>query len=118
MRCILDSGSQAETITEEAAIQLQLPQYKNKMRLTGIGGSLDVDREIFARISSQRENMYMDIELSIVRKIVDHQPIYTIPWSDLDIPADIPLADPNFNLSSQVDILLGARVFYQILKTN
>lgn len=118
MRCILDSGSQAETITEEAAQQLQVPTRKSKMRLLGIGGSLIVDRKIAARICSQHREVFMDIELAVVRKIVDHQPIYTIPLSELDIPENIPLADPDFNLCSQIDILLGARVFYQILGTN
>lgn len=107
-----------ETITEEAANLLQLPQLKSNVHLIGIGGTLTVDRKIITRIGSMHTNVLMDIELVIVPRILENQPNQQISRNDLDIPEEMPLADPEFYVSKPVEILLGARVFYQMLGPN
>ncbi|XP_055623147.1 uncharacterized protein LOC129766597 [Toxorhynchites rutilus septentrionalis] len=118
MRCILDSGSQVETITEEAAKRLQLPERRSDVQLIGIGGTTTTSKKIITRIASIHANVFIDIEMVIVPKIVGDQPNTTISEREIDIPEELPLADPEFFRTQPVDILLGARVFYTMLGPN
>lgn len=121
MRCILDSGSLIETITEEAANRLQLPQFKSNIQLLGTGGSITTSKKIIARIGSTHTNILMDVEMVIVPKILESQPNKYINRSKLEFPEEFlefPLADPEFHKMRPLDILLGSRVFYQMLGPN
>ncbi|XP_025264886.1 uncharacterized protein LOC112638071 [Camponotus floridanus] len=42
-------------------------------------------------------------------------PAYTLKQKDFEIPRNIKLADPKFNVSADVDILIGAEIFWSIL---
>ncbi|XP_055622571.1 uncharacterized protein LOC129766130 [Toxorhynchites rutilus septentrionalis] len=91
MRCLLDSGSQIEAISERASSLLKVPCTQERMK---IQLRLGVDSNPHA---------------------LCEQPSETIDSSQLATPKGIRLADPNFHVKGPVDILLGARVFYQVL---
>ena len=118
IRCILDSGSQLEIITTEAAERLKLPQYKSNVTVAGVGGSIPLTRKIIDRIGSLYTGTYMDIELMIIPHLLDDLPTQQITREEIDIPAEIPLADPDFYTSRPTEVLLGSRVFYQIIGSN
>ncbi|XP_076283502.1 uncharacterized protein LOC143210496 [Lasioglossum baleicum] len=51
----------------------------------------------------------------IIPHITNSLPTHTIARSELAIPKNIQLADPNFNVSSEIDGLIGADLFLQLL---
>lgn len=53
------------------------------------------------------------ISCLVVPHITDNMPSRKLGVSKLDIPKHLRLADPNYALLGQIDVLLGADVFYQ-----
>lgn len=40
---------------------------------------------------------------------------FTISYERLNIPKNLPLADPWFNTSSEIDMLIGVEIFYNLM---
>ncbi|GBN73535.1 hypothetical protein AVEN_119865-1 [Araneus ventricosus] len=57
-----------------------------------------------------------DINLLIVPKITDFVPSKVLNIAQLNIPKRSELADPNFDKLGKIDMLLGAELFYKIIK--
>ncbi|CAH1977156.1 unnamed protein product [Acanthoscelides obtectus] len=57
----------------------------------------------------------MDINCLVIPRITDKLPIVSFDSSSLNIPRDTELADPQFNISDEVDILLGSEVFWSVM---
>lgn len=51
----------------------------------------------------------------VIEKITDTLPQHVIDPALLDIPDDLQLADPNFYESSDIDLLIGAGMFFDLL---
>ena len=69
------------------------------MTVARIGGSIPLTRKILARIGSLYTGTYMDIELMIIPHLLGDLPAQQISREEIDIPAEIPLADPEFYTS-------------------
>jgi hypothetical protein len=52
----------------------------------------------------------------VLPKIRNDLPLESFDPSNLNIPENLTLADPSFYLSSRVDMLIGAVVFYDLLR--
>lgn len=51
----------------------------------------------------------------IIEKITENIPVISRDIVDFKIPNNITLADPTFNISKTVDILIGAGTFWEIM---
>ncbi|XP_055633517.1 uncharacterized protein LOC129773882 [Toxorhynchites rutilus septentrionalis] len=107
--------SQVETITEKAARSLGIPQHSVNVTIKGVSGQAHVKRGIKTVIASHASNYNESLELIIVPKILDDQPSTAIDEKGIRIPEQLHLADPQFYRSNEIDILLGARIFFKIL---
>ncbi|GFW46706.1 integrase catalytic domain-containing protein [Trichonephila clavipes] len=56
-----------------------------------------------------------NVQFSLLTKITDAIPVSKLNISDLNNPASIELADFNFHMPGQVDILIGSELFFEIL---
>ncbi|GFW09800.1 uncharacterized protein TNCV_868621 [Trichonephila clavipes] len=56
-----------------------------------------------------------ELNLLVVRRITDLTPSQIINVS-LDMPNEIKLADYKFNIPGKIDVLLGAEIFYELLR--
>lgn len=54
----------------------------------------------------------------VVPRITQMLPTTQVDYKTLDIPQNITLADPSFHTPSQVDMLLGADLFWSVLSSN
>ncbi|KYN12076.1 hypothetical protein ALC57_15767, partial [Trachymyrmex cornetzi] len=54
-------------------------------------------------------------ECIISDKVTENLPVVSFKRSALKLPRNIPLADPNFNVSSEIDMLIGAELFWELL---
>ncbi|XP_055603734.1 uncharacterized protein LOC129751962 [Uranotaenia lowii] len=115
VRCLLDSGSQVESITEAAAQTLGLPYARSDVQLVGIGGRVNASRKITTVISSRCGSFAMEVSLVLVPHLLDDQPSIRLEAKDVSIPSNIELADPTFYKRRGIEIILGARVLFQIL---
>ncbi|GFY02350.1 DUF1758 domain-containing protein [Trichonephila clavipes] len=116
VRALLDVGSQSHFITKDCADRLQLKNEKinllvsclNESTMTKNGG---VTTSIFnGDLSFKKE-----LNLLVVRRITDLTLSQIINVS-LDMPNEIKLADYKFNIPGKIDVLLGAEIFYELLR--
>lgn len=86
------------------------------MSINGIAeGIFEANEMITVKIGS-RLNAYMDtVECVILPKITQRLPHEWFSAAEFKLPSNIKLADPNFNIPDDIDMLLGAQVFWQLL---
>lgn len=116
-RALLDSGSQSNFITANLAKRLGLKTQKINLPVTGIN---QFSTTITCQISATMQSLYYDtykkkLPFLVINKIADTIPNNCIDISNINIPNEIILADPEFNRPSQIDILLGVSIFWDLL---
>ncbi|CAK1594261.1 unnamed protein product [Parnassius mnemosyne] len=118
VRALLDQGSQACFITEAAAQLLQLKKSPIRATITGLGEdkALTAKYVVTINLKSRIDSNYkIQVKAYVLKNITSYLPeqkIESIDWIGLQ---ELCLADPKFNVSNKIDMLLGANVFSQIL---
>ncbi|GFQ86354.1 integrase catalytic domain-containing protein [Trichonephila clavata] len=116
-RVILDSASQINLISSEFATLLKLKREKNYAPVSGINESVQtVKSRVYGTISNKNESFNAELEFLVIPKITDLTPSVALNISGIQLPQDIQLADAEFFKPGKVDMLLGAKVFFKILK--
>ncbi|XP_036346425.1 uncharacterized protein LOC118755709 [Rhagoletis pomonella] len=116
-RALLDSGSQLHFVTTRLANQLQLVKAKSSATVSGIGDAnfstegYSVDLVLKSRTSDFSTN----ITAVVVQTITDDQPGCSVSTNEWNVPSNIQLADPGFNLPQRIDLLIGAALFFDLL---
>lgn len=120
VRFLLDSGSMSNLITYECIKKLGFSYSKLNLNIVGIGGTEQPLRgkTSFPIISRLNQNVRFPIEALIVENITSPLPDVQLDRNCLTSFANIPLADPNFHIPNQIDGILGAGIFSQIIGTN
>jgi hypothetical protein len=117
IRAIVDSGSEVNTITEDAVFKLHLRVNKTTTTIVGFGTtSTNAVGTVQIRIASRHDpNFVLVISAYVVKNITSNLPSGNIAQLPCGHIARNALADPHFNLSKPVDLLLGCTVYAQIL---
>ncbi|XP_043063530.1 uncharacterized protein LOC122319801 [Drosophila ficusphila] len=114
-RALLDSCSQVNFITEAFAHKLRFPRDKHSVQIRSIGDSnTHIKHRTSTTIKSRLSLFELSLDLCITPNIA-YQPDTQIDISNWNLPPNTPLADEQFHLSRNVDMLLGAEAFYDIL---
>lgn len=119
VRVLLDSASQANFITEKCANRLGLPRSYKTLSVHGLGQmGCSVTAGITCSIRPRdQSSQVLALEVAVLPKICFDMPSVTLNvannWKHI---SNLNLADPNFNVPSSIDMLLGADVFSMILK--
>ncbi|XP_018396273.1 PREDICTED: uncharacterized protein LOC108774620 [Cyphomyrmex costatus] len=103
-RALLDSGSQASFISRQLAATLGLPLRPLNVTISGVNST-----------SSNATMATKDEDCIVTERITEKLPLTTSRRGDYNIPRNLKLADPHFNVSSKVDILIGAEIFWELL---
>jgi len=111
-RAILDSASQVSFITSRLVNQLNLNHRRSQTSISGIGQSSMISDKTVHILVQSRDASYRAV---VTRSVTDFQPHFNINATSWRIPQNISLADPNFNQSQRIDILLGAGMFFEII---
>ena len=120
LRALLDPGSQESFITAAAADSLALDKKPNHTRVTGIAGASAgrinslVELSFTAHIPSDQE---FRVHALVLPKLTSKLPCTPIRTSSVpELPLNMPLADPTFDIPGPIDLLLGADLFAAIVK--
>ncbi|XP_043603950.1 uncharacterized protein LOC122576999 [Bombus pyrosoma] len=109
-RVLLDSGSQAHLLTNEACKRLGLLTKRVNIQLCGVD-------QMRSQIHQSRICDYQtDVIFLVIDEISQAVPSNDIERSSLELPEHIPLADPTFHRSSNIDGLIGAQLFWNLLR--
>ncbi|GFT75133.1 integrase catalytic domain-containing protein [Nephila pilipes] len=108
-RAILDSGSMCCCITSNFADLLGLKKLKVNIPISGISGcAVNIKKKINTLIANEDRSFSAGLDFLIVPKITDLLPVTKLDISNLEIPANIKLADPFFFEPGKIDLLIGA----------
>lgn len=116
-RALLDSGSQINLISESFAAKLMLPKFKSKTKIQGIGSScISIYSATKFTLKSTINNFQTSLAAKVIPTITSYQPPRFVQnvhnWK---IPANIKLADPDFYKTRDIDILIGAEIYHELL---
>lgn len=108
-RGLLDSGSQATFITESLAQRLSLRRYHAKKLISGLGStSAGYSRGyVVLQVFSKSHNKVLSVQALVLRTLTTVLPPSFIDITSWDYIKSLTLADPMFNQSNSIDILIG-----------
>lgn len=116
MRALLDQGSQTTLITENAAQLLGLPRQSLNASITGVGISAKRSKgKIQLHCLSIHDDYSFTTDALVMPKLVNSLPQITFESKKYPHLQHIKLADPEYNISKRVDILLDAKIYSEIL---
>ncbi|XP_058456613.1 uncharacterized protein LOC131434010 [Malaya genurostris] len=117
-RTLIDSCSQNNFVTERFAAQLALQNHYANYQVSGLnGGTTKIRKVVRTRIKSRVTNYSTELELLITPKITSDMPETSIDVTNWNLPTHIAFADPNFNKRGRIDMLLGAEIFWDLIKS-
>ncbi|XP_065365565.1 uncharacterized protein LOC135958596 [Calliphora vicina] len=108
IRALIDPGSQRTFLTERIRSRLQLPFKKSHFEIVGIGGQKQAaSKECELVLYAKRYNLKIPIKAIVLPKVTKHLPSCTFEAPKSPELKELDLADPTFNKSSQIDLILG-----------
>lgn len=118
-RALLDSCSQFCFMTTNFSQKLKLRGFPEYLAVQGIGGSKSVSRRRvsacilprFGELSSYNEVM----SFYVLPELTATLPVQRVSIGQWKPPPNIVLADPQFCEPGQIDIIIGAEYFYDLL---
>ena len=115
-RVLLDSGSQANFITDDFCKRLGLKVMPANSTIAGIGKATNTIRgTVQVQIASRCNSFRASIACLIMPSITTDMPNMPIRTQGLNIPPHVQLADPQFYQCRKVDMLIGAGLFWKLL---
>jgi len=117
-RAVLDSGSQINLISNRLATKLNIPRQKGTMPVSGIGSSsVNISSWMWGKVHSCQSTYSKQIEMFVIKAITHQLPVEQIDVSTWSLPDYVynQLADPKYYQPSEVDMLLGAELFFELL---
>ncbi|XP_011685499.1 PREDICTED: uncharacterized protein LOC105448555 [Wasmannia auropunctata] len=115
-RALLDSDSQSNFITSKLSDCLKLSKQQTTITVTGISETpLKINQQVTATIRSCHNAFQTTLPFLTINRITERLPLNKIDVQEVQIPEGITLADPTFHTPAEVDVLLGASVFWDLL---
>ncbi|XP_076394279.1 uncharacterized protein LOC143265522 [Megachile rotundata] len=115
-RVLLDSGSQSHFISEKLANKLQLNRDKINVRVSGISKlAKNIEYQAHTHIVSRFNGFTKSISCLVLPTITENIPNRPVDLSLLEIPSNKFLADPQFNVPREVDMIIGGDLFWDLM---
>ncbi|KAH9640414.1 hypothetical protein HF086_018080 [Spodoptera exigua] len=116
VRALLDSGSTSCFMTEHLCKRLNLDACQVNGSVYGINNvSSRVGKMCHIKMTSLDNSYSSKFYCFVLPSLTGVVPCREVDISDLNIPGDICLADPTFYKPSEVDILIGADLFWDLV---
>ncbi|XP_055622806.1 uncharacterized protein LOC129766309 [Toxorhynchites rutilus septentrionalis] len=113
-RALIDSGSQSNFISKKLARRLCLQSDRVRVPIAGIGETtVTVTQSVISTIHSKNNEFSSKLEFLVLPNPTAELPTSNVDISMWKIPSNFPLADPAFNVSSPIDLLLGIEQFHE-----
>ncbi|XP_059047425.1 uncharacterized protein LOC131842876 [Achroia grisella] len=116
LTALLDQGSQISLITENAAQRLGLPRRHFDGTISGVGTlSNKCKGKINLQCKSIHDDYTFNTDVLIMPKMINHLPNNSFDTAHYKHINNLPLADPEFNISKPIDVLLDAKIYSEII---
>ncbi|XP_043466286.1 uncharacterized protein LOC122501086 [Leptopilina heterotoma] len=115
-RVVLDSGSQSNFITEKFAEILNLDRREINIPVEGLNQlETKIKQSVSTQVKSMQTEFAAKLEFLVIPRICNSLPLEYINRNQIEIQKNIKLADPEFHIPKEVDALLGAEIFYDLI---
>ncbi|XP_045452660.1 uncharacterized protein LOC123661764 [Melitaea cinxia] len=119
VRALLDSGSQSSFITKSLQQKLSINSNPISINVIGIGHSDNQIKEsCVIQLKSIYNNYKTKLNCLVLSRLTGNLPKAPINIQQLNIPSHLRLADPDFNQPAPIDILIGADLFWRLMKND
>ncbi|XP_037824297.1 uncharacterized protein LOC119612553 [Lucilia sericata] len=117
VRALIDSGSKRSFLTSRISKRLNLITENANFEICGLGGTVVANANKVSSITlyNQRHEFKLTTKVIIVSNLTNFMPSCSIEISELSDVRDLCLADPNFLVSAQIDMLLGSDIIPHII---
>ncbi|KAI5643914.1 putative peptidase (DUF1758) domain-containing protein [Phthorimaea operculella] len=116
VKAVLDSCSQASLVSKKVVEVLGLTPKRDRTEIVGISSSkTDCEYSIPLEIHGLKSPFKREINFHVVDKVICDMPQREIEPSEIIIPAGVQLADDDFRVPSEINMLIAADVFFQML---
>ncbi|XP_062714350.1 uncharacterized protein LOC134291082 [Aedes albopictus] len=117
VRALLDSGSQVNLLSQSVVKKLNLPKCSANVPVVGVAGFRShIRHEVAVRLASNYNDFTANIDCLVTPKITGTIPSMNVNVDSWRIPTGLELADETFNRSRELEMLIGAEHFFNILK--
>ena len=119
-RALLDSGSQLSLVAQNCANRLRLPARHSHVHVSGVART---DRHTLHQVSSVtlkscvEPNFLCTLETFIVPQVTGPIPANSFERGNWPHVTILTMADPDYNLSTTIDLLLGADCLPVVLRS-
>ncbi|KAF2903092.1 hypothetical protein ILUMI_03094 [Ignelater luminosus] len=115
-KVLLDSGSQSHFVTYNLVKRLGLRLASVNIPVSGINHiKTNIIQMVNIDISSRHANFKRNLIILVVSSITEYIPFTHLNASGFNVPSGLPLADPNFYLSSAIDIPIDCDLVFELL---
>lgn len=116
VRALLDSGSQASFITHSLMKRLSLNSITQSTNIIGIGNKNNIiNKYVNIVIHSPVQDMQFHVKCNVVDAITTRLPQQYFDLNRYSLPKGIYLSDDKFNVPTDISLLLGADLYFNIL---
>ncbi|XP_059047190.1 uncharacterized protein LOC131842634 [Achroia grisella] len=118
IRVLLDCGSQSSFISKSLKEKLSLnSNHIDTIRVIGIGNNCtnNIIETCTTQLKSLNSSYQLNLSCLVLDKITSEIPKAPINIQNINLPENLPLADPVFHKPACIDVLLGADVFWEII---
>lgn len=117
-RALLDNASQPNLMTERFRRLLNIRKTPENTEIAGVGGDIAAvsNFSAVATVASRFNNFRVPLEFIVMEKVTNDLPSCTVDISDWIIPENKRLADPSFATRGPIDIVIGAQIFFELLR--
>ncbi|XP_055714211.1 uncharacterized protein LOC129808457 [Phlebotomus papatasi] len=118
-RAILDAGSQVNLVTTRLCQRLRLPLQTANFIVEGVGSiNQPAKHQVSLTILTNYEENCKSLSLNclVMRRVAGNQPNWDALSLNPPIPRGLQLADPQWNHSMSVDLLIGGELYWRIIK--
>ncbi|XP_065093649.1 uncharacterized protein LOC135714244 [Ochlerotatus camptorhynchus] len=116
VRALMDSGSQINLLAENVVQRLKLPRYLTNVPVIGVGGSrAHIRYKVVVRMKFSYSDFATNVECLVTPKVTGTIRSTCVNIDSKNIPPGILLADASFSSPGEIDMLIGAELFFQIL---
>lgn len=117
-RALLDSGAMANFISQRFADLLNLEKKPANVPVVGVNGMKTVVKfKVHAQVKSTATEYDFSMDYLVVPKVTGTLPSERVNAERWPIPENVKLADSSFHEPSRIDLLIGAEVFFGLLRS-
>lgn len=114
-RAILDNGSQHCFIAQSLCQKIKVPLLQSSVQVTGVGNTVTHStKSCDIKIRSKLTDYNTRLRCFVLPQITSQLPALDTK-SQINIPNNIQLADPYFQSQSEIELLIGADKFWDLL---